>query len=469
MRIPVPQTVVPAEELGSVHFIGVGGAGLSAIARLMHQQGIAVSGSDQQDSELLRALQAEGIECVIGHDAENLRGRDTVIASTAVSEQNPEVAAALDQDLRLWPRSAGLMSAMLNDSRIAVAGTHGKTTTTAMLTLAMKAADIDVSFAIGAQVPALGTNARRGTAGVMVVEADESDGAFLHYAPHAAIITNIDADHLDAWETVEAYEAAFASFAESVSGDIVVCADDPGCQRLIERVPERVTSAGFSADADIRGRDLRVTAEGTRFWVDLSDGQSVEIALQVSGAHYGVDALLAFVCAWKFGADPLKVAEGLADYTGASRRMEFKGEAAGISVTDSYAHHPTEIAADVAAARALAGERRLVVVFQPHLVSRTKIFGARMGQELSAADLVFVTDIYLAREAADPAVNAQIILDAVDGAEARLLGPIDGVAERLASELRAGDYVLTLGAGDITEVGPQLLTALNPEGESRGT
>ena len=469
MKIAVPHEVLSADQLGSVHFIGIGGAGLSGIARLMHQQGVAVSGSDQNDSKILDALRAEGIECFVGHRAANVAGRDTVIASTAVGEDNPEIVATLAAGLRLWPRSTGLMSAMLRDTRIAVAGTHGKTTTTAMLTLAMQAAGVDVSFAIGAEVPVLGANARRGTSEVMVVESDESDGAFLHYAPHAAIITNIDADHLDSWNTVEAYEEAFARFVDSVSGDVVVCADDPGCQRLKAVRPDRIVTVGFAGEADVRGRDLVVSAEGTTFSVDLPDGQSHEISLAVSGAHYAVDALLAFVCAWRRGADPQALARGLASYTGASRRMEFKGEVAQISVTDSYAHHPTEIAADVAAARAIAGDRRLVVVFQPHLVSRTKIFGERMGRELSAADVVWVADIYLAREEPDPSVSSQLVVNAIAGTDVTAGGSVSDLAERLLPHLRSGDYVLTLGAGDVTTVGPRLLELLaETQGEPRG-
>lgn len=468
MRVPVPEEVLPAAELGRVHFVGIGGAGLSAIARLMNEQGVGVSGSDQQDSKLLAELRAEGIDCYSAHHADNVAGKDTVIVSTAIGEGNPEVIAARASGLRLWPRSTGLMSAMMNDERIAVAGTHGKTTTTAMLTLAMHAADKDVSFSIGAHVPALGTNARRGSAGIMVVESDESDGAFLHYAPHRAIITNIDADHLDSWQTEAAYEAAFASFAQSVAGDVVVCADDPGCRRLIQAQPRRLIPVGFGDKASIKGRNLQVTAQGTRFDVELPGHDAIEVSLVVSGAHYAVDALLALVCAWRSGADPLAAARGLADYTGASRRMEFKGHVAGVSVTDSYAHHPTEIAADLAAARAIAGDRRLVVVFQPHLVSRTRVFGQRMGEELSQADAVWVADIYLAREEADPKVDANLVVEAVTGVPASAGGPVEGLAERLLSQVRSGDYVLTLGAGDITKVGPELLDLLAKQGAAGG-
>ncbi|TXJ07517.1 MAG: UDP-N-acetylmuramate--L-alanine ligase [Aeromicrobium sp.] len=468
MRVLVPDSIPPVTELGSVHFVGIGGAGLSAIARLLKQQGVDVSGSDQQESDVLSALRSEGIECFPEHQAANVAGKDTVIVSTAVPETNPEVVAAVNAGARLWPRSAGLMAAMRDETRLSVAGTHGKTTTTSMLTLALHAAGIDASFAIGADVPALGTNARRGSVGVIAVESDESDGAFLHYAPDLAIITNIDADHLDTWGTPEAYEAAFAQFVDTVAGPVVVCADDDGCQRLVARTPGRCITTGFGANADVCGRDLRVTATGTEFSVDLPDRRRCDIRLSVSGQHYAVDALLAFVLAIEFGAEPELAARGLARYTGASRRMEFKGEVGQISVTDSYAHHPTEIAADLAAARAIAGSRRLVVVFQPHLVSRTRIFAEHMGRELAVADLVGVADIYLAREAADPEVTPQLVLDAVDGVESFAAGSIDGLAQRLVGRLLQGDYVLTLGAGDITKVGPELLDLLANKESSRG-
>lgn len=460
MRIDVPDEVLPADRLGRVHFIGIGGAGLSAIALLMHEAGVDVTGSDGKDSAVLQRLRAAGITCHVGHDASLLADRDTVVASTAVPEDNPEVVEALRRGLRLWPRSAALMSTMLHDRRVAVAGTHGKTTTTAMLTFALRGAGADPTFAIGAEVAGLGTNAHRGAGPEFVVEADESDGAFLHYRPHVAVVTNIDADHLDTYGTVEAYEDAFARFAGSVADVVVLSADDDGCRRLAASgVSPRVVTAGFAEDADVRGTDVRVEGASTRFTVSGPGLAPTEVVLAVPGRHYAADALLALATGLELGHHAAGLVAGLAGYTGAARRMEPKGEAAGVRVVDSYAHHPTEIAADLAAGRALAGEGRLVVVFQPHLVSRTRIFGAQMGRELAAADLVVIADLYLAREAPDPHVTSALVLETA-GPDAIAGGAVDDVPSVVAPLLQPGDLVLTLGAGDVTTVGPALLALL---------
>lgn len=468
MRLPVPDVIAPPEELGRVHLIGIGGAGLSGIARLLRQQGVEVSGSDRSDSAVLERLRAEGIKCRVGHDAENLRDVDTVIASTAVSQDNPELAAALESGLRVWPRSAGLMSTMLNEERIAVAGTHGKTTTTAMLTLGLIEAGVDVSFAIGAEVPALGTNARHGADRMMVVEADESDGAFLYYRPAWGLITNVDADHLDVWGSVEAYDAAFDAFVDTVEQQVIVGVDDPGARRLAERHQDRVLTVGFTDGAAVRGSELVVGAAGTTFTAHFPDGSEVGAELAVVGPHYATDALLALALGWRIGHDVERLAAGVARHTGASRRMEFKGEAGGVRVYDSYAHHPTEIEADLQAARAIAAGDRLVVAFQPHLVSRTRVFGTRMGEALSAADLVLVADIYLAREEPDPAVSSQLVAEAVTGPPAVLVGGVETMLESTLNALRPGDVFVTLGAGDITVIGPRVLAALGDQEQSDG-
>lgn len=466
MRIDIPQHIVPADQLGRVHFIGVGGAGLSAIARLMVQGGIEVSGSDAADSPLLEALRTEGITCHVGHDAAHLAGIDTVIATTAVREDNPEIVEALARDLRLWPRSAGLQSVLLGGQVLAVAGTHGKTTTTAMATCALQAAGADPSFAIGAQVASLGTNARRGTGPVIVAEADESDGAFLVYTPAGAIVTNVDADHLDQWGTEQAYADAFAQFVGGVEDFVVLGVDDPATAALAGHVAAdvEVWTAGFDDSARVRGTDLVVGAESTTFSV-LLDGQPlVEARLAVPGRHYAIDALLALAAGLALGQDAERLAAGLSTYTGAARRMQLLGHAAGVRVYDSYAHHPTEIAADLAAARAIAAGDRLVVAFQPHLVSRTRLYGERMGRELAAADEVVVADIYLAREDPDPAVTAALVVDAaaavMEPDRASLGGPVTELAHGLVPRLQPGDLLLTLGAGDITTVGPAVLQLL---------
>jgi len=464
VKIPVPETIPGARELGAVHFVGIGGAGLSAIARLMAQQGIRVSGSDANESAVVAALREEGITCFVGHDAAHLEGVDTVIASTAVREDNPEIVEAQRRGLRLWPRSAGMRSLMEGRRTVAVAGTHGKTTTTGMLTCALIAAGAEPSFAIGAEVASLGANARLGRSDLFVAEADESDGAFLHYAPEGAIVTNVDADHLDNYGTVEAYAAAFGEFIASVGGFVVLNADDAGARALAEPARRRgleVLLAGFADDADLRGRDLVVEGASSTFAASLHGVDLGSVRLSVPGAHYAQDALLALGAGLLLGEHVDLLAAGLTAYTGANRRMQLLGTAGGVRVYDSYAHHPTEIRADLAAARSIAGDDRLVVAYQPHLVSRTRLYGAEMGEALSAADRVFVADIYLAREDPDPAVTSALIVDAVRGTEASLGGPVAGLADVVLPELRPGDLLLTLGAGDITTVGPAVLAALD--------
>jgi len=467
VSFPIPDQILPADELGRVHFIGIGGAGLSAIARLMNESGLTVSGSDAHDSDVLTALRAEGITCFVGHAAEQVAGADTVVASTAVRDDNPEAVEARRLGLRLWPRSAGLRSVMIGRRTLAVAGTHGKTTTTAMLTYALRAAGDDPTFAIGAEVAGLGTNARLGSSHLMVAEADESDGAFLVYRPAGAIVTNVDADHLDVWGDAESYAEAFARFAETVGEFLVVGLDDPGARTLSESALSRglrVITSGFAADADVRGVDLRIEGGRTRLTATYGGEPLADLDLAVPGEHYAKDALAALAAGLALGFPAADLARGLGEYSGARRRMESLGEVAGIQVYDSYAHHPTEIAADVAAGRALAGTERLVVVYQPHLVSRTRELGTQMGEALGAADAVYVADLYVAREDPDPAVSSAIVVDAITGPPARLAGPVEGVAELVVPDLRPGDLVLTLGAGDVTTVGPQILALLRRSG-----
>jgi UDP-N-acetylmuramate--alanine ligase len=463
MNIDVPSHIPAARELGHVHFIGIGGAGLSAIARLMAQQGVTVSGSDAFDSAVVAALRSEGIVCHVGHDASQLEGVDTVVASTAVRDDNPEIVEARRRGLRLWPRSAGLRSVMEGRRTIAVAGTHGKTTTTAMLTCALIAAGAEPSFAIGAEVASLGANARLGSGDLLVAEADESDGAFLVYEPEGAVVTNVDADHLDNYGTVEAYAEAFEQFVGRIGRFVVLSADDDGTRHLAVAARAaglEVMTAGFSDDADLMGHHLSVDGTTTTFSASLRGIDLGPVVLAVPGAHYALDALLALGAGLLLDQNVDLLIAGLGAYTGANRRMQSLGEAGGVRVYDSYAHHPTEIAADLAAARAVAGAGRLVVVYQPHLVSRTRIYGAEMGRALSAADRVVVADIYLAREDPDPAVTAALVADAVSGPPVSLGGPVAGLPDVLVPELRPGDLLLTLGAGDITTVGPAVLEAL---------
>jgi UDP-N-acetylmuramate--alanine ligase len=451
-----------------VHFVGIGGAGLSGLARLMLARGVAVSGSDAHDSPTLPALRGLGATCYVGHAAEQVEGVDTVVVSTAIDEANPEVVAARERGLRLWPRSAAVVSVMVGRTVLAVTGTHGKSTTSSMLAVALTAAGGDPSYAVGADLASTGSNAHEGKGSEFVVEADESDGAFLAYSPTVAVVTNVEADHLDVYGTAEAYRDAFDRFLEQIvpGGCLVAGADDPGAAALLKRARDEgieTVAVGFDEAADVRGVDVKLEGSESRCAVRVAGRELGQLRVRMPGRHYLTDALLALAAGLRRGYPFEALVAGLADYTGSRRRMELKGEAGGVRVFDSYAHHPTEIGADVAAARSLAGDGRLVVCYQPHLVSRTKAFGVEMGRQLGAADVVVVADIYLARERAEPGVDGRIVADAVPlpADRVRYVPQRSELADAVAALARPGDLVLTLGAGDVTAVGPQVLAELD--------
>ena len=467
MRIPVPDEVLPAAALGRVHCVGIGGAGISAIARIMAQRGLTVTGSDDHDTPFLPALRELGVTCHLGYAAAHVGDADTLVVTTAAREDNPEVLEARRRGLRILPRSAGLTAVMAGSRVLAVAGPHGKTTTTGLLTSALLAAGVDPSYAVGGVLTATGRNADAGADDLFVAEADESDGAFLHYRPHAAIVTNVEADHLDNWGTEEAYHRAFEDFADTIDRDgFLVCdLDDPGAARLAGLARERgldVVTVGESAAADVRIHDLVLDGSTSSCRLTRGGEDLGGLRLRIPGRHYVLDAVAALATGLRLGLPYDALAEGLGAFTGTGRRMELKGEVAGVRVYDSYAHHPVEIRGDLEAARALAGDGRVVAAFQPHLVSRTRIFGEAMGRELGAADEVVVLDVYVAREDPDPEVTGLLVADAVP-LPAQHVTYVDGLgaaAQALAERARPGDLVITLGAGDITGVGPRVLDLL---------
>ena len=350
---------------------------------------------------------------------------------------------------------------------VAVAGTHGKTTTTSMLTVALQHCGADPSFAIGGELNESGSNAHDGTGDLFVAEADESDGAFLVYSPYVALVTNVEADHLDNYGTPEAYRAAFAEFLDRVHRDgfLVVCVDDRGAADLAEIARARgltVVTVGESAEADVRAEHVELVGSSSAFTVVDRGRRLGEVRLQIPGRHYVLDSLCALATGLRLGFPFADLARGLAAYSGTRRRMELKGEAGGIRVFDSYAHHPREISGDLEAARSLAGAGRVVVAFQPHMVSRTRIFGAEMGAALGAADEVVVMDVYLAREDPEPGITGALVADAVPlPREHVVFEPSwSAAADHLVARARPGDVVLTLGAGDVTLLGPAVLAQL---------
>ncbi|MFI9590853.1 UDP-N-acetylmuramate--L-alanine ligase [Nonomuraea sp. NPDC052265] len=456
---------VAVEELGRVHFIGIGGAGMSGIARILLKRGVRVTGSDARSSELVTELRELGATVHIGHAASHIRDVDTVVVSTAIRDSNPELGEALKQGLRIIPRAAALASVMAGRTGVAIAGTHGKTTTTSMLTVALQKCGAEPSYCVGGQLVTTGLGADEGTGRVFVAEADESDGSFLMLAPDIAVVTNVEADHLDNYGDPRAVHDSFARFADRVGSLLILCADDPGSAELAGRARERglrVKTYGERGD-DYRVTGVRPDGFGTVFSIE---GRG-DVRLAVPGAHNALNATAAIAVADELGLAFEDIRDGLAAFTGAKRRFEAKGEAGGVAVFDSYAHHPTELAADLRAARdvvaSYSGTGRVIAIFQPHLYSRTRFFADEFGAALALADEVIVLDVYGAREDPEPGVSGAMVAGRVPLPAERVAYAPDraAVPDLVAGRARPGDIVLTMGAGDVTELGPQLVARLS--------
>lgn len=465
MTLLEPIPVLPADVVGPVHFIAIGGAGMSGIAQLYADRGIEVTGSDQADSAALRRLAAQGIRTFVGHRAEQIGNARTVIVSSAVKESNPELAAARDKGLLVWHRSAALAALMIGRTGISIAGTHGKTTTSAMTSVMLTEAGADPSYVIGAPLQSSGASAHLGAGETFVVEADESDGSFRQYPTVVAVVTNIEADHLDNWGTPEAYAAGFVQFCTSRTvATVVLDADDPGCRRLATALvggAATVVTVGEREGADVRLSDVDTSGDQATATVTWPAGTGM-LRLGVPGRHNLHNAAAALAVGLHLGLDPERLLAGAQLFGGTERRFQQVGEVAGVRVVDDYAHHPTEIEATLKAARGAAGTGRVIACFQPHLYSRTRDFADAFGEALSAADLVVVTDIYAAREQPMPGVTSELVVTAARraGADVTYVPTLADVPAALATLVRDGDLVLTLGAGDITTAGPALVALL---------
>jgi len=479
MGLVTPVDPVPFAELGRVHLVGIGGAGMSGIARILLARGVPVSGSDSAASAQLEELAALGAAVHVGHAAGNLHGADTLVVSSAIRAGNPELAEARRRGIRILHRAAALASVMLGSQGIAIAGTHGKTTTTSMITTVLRSCGAAPSYLIGGILAETGLGADQGSGEAFVAEADESDGSFLMLSPAAAVITSIEADHLDNYASLAEIEAAFAAFARRISpgGLLVACADDPGSRSLAAAasgLPVRVLTYGESADADYLVSGVTPSGMSTAFTVTGAGrarhvqpgGTLLQIA--VPGRHNALNATAAFALTVELGVDPGEAAGGLAAYRGARRRLELKGEADGVRVLDSYAHHPTELAADLTAARDIAAGGRVIAIFQPHLFSRTRIFADGFGAALGLADEVIVLDIYAAREDPEPGVTGRLVADAVPGGLAQFLADQARAPAIVTGIAKPGDLVLTMGAGDVTALGPLILAALRERAGAGG-
>ncbi len=453
------------EDLGRVHFLGLGGVGVSAVARLMQARGATISGTDAKELPVLRELAGGGARVHVGYAAENLGDVDTVVASSIIKAGNPEYDEAVRRGVRILHRSEGLAATMEGHRVVTVAGTHGKTTTTSLVAVMLREAGMAPSFAIGANVGGLGVNAELGDGRIFVAEADESDGSFMNYAPDVAVVTNVEADHLDHYGTAEAVHESFYRFVSLLpaGGLLIACADDDGAAALAARVrrerPDvRVQTYGFASGADFRLADAH--AEGLRYGCDLhfGDGGSARMDLAVPGDHNLLNAAAAFAVGAELGMEPARAVAGLAAFSGAARRFEYRGEASGVRVYDDYAHHPTEVTAALRAGRAVADGHRVHVLFQPHLFSRTKEFAADFAAALSLADSAHVLEIYPARETPIEGVTSALVTAALDTAGGAVAA--EEAAARLAEAAAPGDIVMTIGAGDVTEYGPRILDSL---------
>jgi UDP-N-acetylmuramate--alanine ligase len=444
-----------------VHFIGIGGAGMSGLARIALSHGITVSGSDAKDSSVVTALSALGATVSTSHRGENVDGSDLVVYSNAISESNSERLRAQELKLPILTR-AGALSVLMSESKsVAVAGTHGKTTTSSMLAVALQACGADPSFAIGGTITASGSNAHRGTGEIFVAEADESDGSFIEYHPFAAIVTNVEHDHVDFFETAESVAQAFRDFAATIQagGFLTYCTDDAGAVALAQGLSSvEVISYGVNESADLHIDQIELLTMGSRaraIWKGKSVGH---IELQVPGHHNLLNAAGVLATALKLGFPPAELLTGLGNFRGTGRRFEVKGTVHGIRVIDDYGHHPTEIHVTLEAARRYADAGRLIVIFQPHRYSRTKAFAEQFATELNAADRAIVLEVYAASEKPIEGVNSKIITSKMTKGE--YIPNFVEVTDSVIADAQPGDVIMTLGAGDVSSLAPIIVEGL---------
>ena len=445
-----------------VHFVGIGGAGMSGLARIALTHGARVSGSDEKDSSVLAALSALGATVFSSHNADHVVGADLVIYSNAISVSNSERVAAAKLNIPIFTRAQALALLMSESISIAVAGTHGKTTTSSMLTVALQACGVDPSFAIGGTISASGSNAHRGTGEYFVAEADESDGSFIEYKPFGAIVTNVEHDHVDYFATPADVTAAFEDFVRTISpeGFLVYCADDPGSLALGRSASGVVAiSYGENADSDLHIDQVELGAKGSRaraLWKGKSIGH---LELHVPGRHNIDNAAAALAVGLHLGLPATGLLAGLASFAGTGRRFELKGTVHGIRVLDDYGHHPTEIRVTLDAARRYAGDARLLVIFQPHRYSRTQAFMSEFASALSLADEIILLEVYAASEKPIAGVSSQVIAESMQNG--RYIPNFIEATDAIIEMAKPGDVIMTLGAGDVSSLGPIIIDGLS--------
>ena len=441
----------------TIHMVGIGGSGMSGIAEVLLNLGYAVHGSDMSDSAVVRRLRKIGAEIFIGHGAGNVSDAEVLVKSTAVRDDNPEVLAAVEKGIPIIPRAEMLAELMRLRNGIAIAGTHGKTTTTSLTAAIFDVAGKDPTVIIGGRLNAYGANARLGEGEYLIAEADESDGSFLCLFPIVNVVTNVDMDHVDFYAGQKEIDEAFVTFMNKVPfyGANVVCGDDPGVRRLLPQVKRRVVTYGFGKDNALRA-EVTSCAETSVFTVFLRGGRLGEVHLGQPGRHNILNALAAIGVALEAGISPEHCIEGLARFGGVGRRFERRGERDGVTVVDDYGHHPVEIAATLATARSVYPDRRLVVVFQPHRFSRTQALFGEFCKVFEPVDKLLLTEIYPASEKPIPGVSGQSLAQGirqVSNTDVTYYQSFDEILAALPGVLRPGDVLLTLGAGSVTTIG----------------
>jgi UDP-N-acetylmuramate--alanine ligase len=447
-----------------VHFVGIGGSGMSGLAEVILTLGYRVTGSDARRGEAVERLERLGAKVFVGHQASQIEGAQVVVYSSAIARDNPELQAARQRGVPVIPRAEMLAELMRVKQGIAIAGTHGKTTTTSMVGAVLAEAGFDPTLVVGGRVAALGANARLGQGDFLVAEADESDGSFLRLTPTIAVVTTIDAEHLDYYRDLAAIRETFLAFINKVPfyGVAVLCADQPEIQALLPRVEKRAVTYGLAGPADLVAASVRLSGLTARFEV-LQRGESLgELTLQVPGTHNVANALAATAVGLELDVPFAVVQRALAGFTGVQRRFQVKGEAGGVLVVDDYGHHPAEIRATLAAARRGFARRR-VVVFQPHRYTRTLHLHHEFLSAFDDADVLLITDIYPAGEPAIPGVHARTLAEAIAARglpAARYVSDRAELCEQVLDSVRPGDVVLTLGAGDIGGLADQILQRL---------
>lgn len=455
-----------------VHFIGIGGSGMSGIARIMLDRGMSVSGSDKSDSAVLKSLATYGAKTFIGHNATNIATAQAIVKSAAIAESNPELVAAKSAGLPIYERAQALAWLMQNQISVAIAGTHGKTTTTAMLTVVLQSCGADPSFAIGGTINASGINAHNGKGKHFIAEADESDGSFLAYRPNGAIITNIELDHVDHFKTLGEIEQVFLDFVNSIAanGFLVANISDPGVAKLLSQISRgdlKIITYGKSEIAQFQIKNAQVTNNKTVAQITVNGLPSTqtemahELILQIPGEHNAENATAVFATAIHLGFAAPAILDGLKGYSGTKRRFELKGVQNGVRVIDDYGHHPTEITATLKAARSFAGAGKVLVIFQPHRYSRTQRFEREFAEALSKADFTLILEVYAASEPAISGVSGLSIAKHLVSKSAKFQPAMVEAVNEICEMAKPGDVILTLGAGDVSSLGEPILNKLN--------